>query len=88
MDEREQGDHSIYFIVCILYVVILSPYSCEILCLTFLCIYYSIVRKRVQQPMKFRISTDKYCTYCSVKEFTCEVGVAQIPKWVRKLMIC
>ncbi len=32
--------------------------------------------------MKFRLTTDKYCTYCSVQEFSSPIGIAQLPQWV------
>lgn len=32
--------------------------------------------------MKFRLTTDKYCTYCSVEQFSAPTGTAQLPNWV------
>ena len=32
--------------------------------------------------MKFRITTEKYTTYCSVEEFTASIGLCLMPQWV------
>lgn len=41
-----------------------------------------LVRKRLQHPYKFRVTTEKYVTYCSVREYSAEVGICQMPQWV------
>lgn len=46
------------------------------------CAFSLLVRKTVQNPMKFRITTEKYTTYCSVEEFTANTGTCFMPQWV------
>lgn len=85
-DESIQGDHGIVFQWSLIFVVILSEYSCQMLCISFLIVEWCIVQKKVQKPMKFRLSTDKYVTYCSVKEFSSVPGIIQMPQWVSCLL--
>ena len=41
-----------------------------------------------QYPLMFKLSFDKQCTYCSVKEFSASPGMCYIPRWMmRKLQV-
>ena len=75
LDDYSHGDHSI----CFAFRSLPTPASS---CVLSAFCPHPLVRKRVQQPMKFRLTTDKYCTYCSVEQFSAPTGTAQLPNWV------
>lgn len=58
-----------------------------------LCERVAMYRKRIdikgsqkcwlQHPYKFRLTTDKYVSYCSVREYSSPAGTCKMPLWVR-----